>query len=329
MQTCLEQRLEEHPERLKCINHYIFTDSDIAVVGNLGHIFKKYHDFHLALTFRNNKDQPLNSGFIVVRGTSDGILRGKAFLKEVLEIYNTKYTKASRMLGDQLALAWVVKSHLTFATKKFSRSEAFSGRSFQRFEEAVNVGILELIQLILKLIRHAMPHLKKWKNQTFLEQRLEEHPERLKCINHYIFTDSDIAVVGNLGHIFKKYHDFHLALTFRNNKDQPLNSGFIAVKGTSDGILRAKAFLKEVLEIYSTKYTKASRMLGDQLALAWVVKSHLTFATKKFSRPEAFSGRSFQRFEEAVNVGILELIQLNLKLIRHAMPHLRKWKNQV
>ncbi|KAJ0988006.1 hypothetical protein J5N97_006362 [Dioscorea zingiberensis] len=74
--------------------------------------------------------------------------------------------------------------------------------------------------------------------QTFLEQRLEEHPERLKCINHYIFTDSDIAVVGNLGHIFKKYHDFHLALTFRNNKDQPLNSGFIAVKGTSDGILR-------------------------------------------------------------------------------------------
>ncbi|KAJ0964530.1 hypothetical protein J5N97_025668 [Dioscorea zingiberensis] len=127
MQTFLEQRLEEHPERLRCINHYIFTDSDIAMVGNLGHIFKKYHDFHLALTFRNNKDQPLNSGFIAVRGTSDGILRGKAFLKEVLEIYNTKYTKASRMLRDQLALAWVVKSHLTFATKKFSRSEAFSG----------------------------------------------------------------------------------------------------------------------------------------------------------------------------------------------------------
>ncbi|KAJ0964534.1 hypothetical protein J5N97_025672 [Dioscorea zingiberensis] len=125
---------------------------------------------------------------------------------------------------------------------------------------------------------------------TFLEQRLKEHPERLKCINHYIFTDSDIALVGNLGQIFEKYHDFHLALTFRNNKDQPLNSGFIAVRGTSDGILRAKAFLQEVLEVYSTKYMKASRMLGDQLALAWVVKSHLTFATKKFSRPEAFSG---------------------------------------
>ncbi|XP_039142854.1 uncharacterized protein LOC120280174 isoform X1 [Dioscorea cayenensis subsp. rotundata] len=125
---------------------------------------------------------------------------------------------------------------------------------------------------------------------TFLEQKLEEHPERLKCVNHYIFTDSDIAVVDNLAHIFQEYPNFHLALTFRNNKDQPLNSGFIAIRGTVEGILRAKTFLQEVLEVYSTKYMKASRMLGDQLALAWVVKSHLSFAFKKFSRHEAFPG---------------------------------------
>ncbi|XP_039142857.1 uncharacterized protein LOC120280174 isoform X3 [Dioscorea cayenensis subsp. rotundata] len=98
---------------------------------------------------------------------------------------------------------------------------------------------------------------------TFLEQKLEEHPERLKCVNHYIFTDSDIAVVDNLAHIFQEYPNFHLALTFRNNKDQPLNSGFIAIRGTVEGILRAKTFLQEVLEVYSTKYMKASRMLGD------------------------------------------------------------------
>lgn len=33
---------------------------------------------------------------------------------------------------------------------------------------------------------------------------------------------------------------------------------------------------------------KASRMLGDQLALYWVIKSHPSFDVKRFSRPEAF-----------------------------------------
>jgi hypothetical protein len=31
------------------------------------------------------------------------------------------------MLGDQLALAWVVKSHLPLALGKFSKHEAFTG----------------------------------------------------------------------------------------------------------------------------------------------------------------------------------------------------------
>ncbi|XP_010276794.1 PREDICTED: uncharacterized protein LOC104611443 [Nelumbo nucifera] len=122
----------------------------------------------------------------------------------------------------------------------------------------------------------------------FLQRRLEEYSQRQDHVNHYIFTDSDVAVVGNLGQIFHNHPDFHLALTFRNNKDQPLNSGFIAVKGTPDGILRAKAFLQVVLETYSTKYMEASRMLGDQLALAWVVKSHPSFDVRRFSRPQAF-----------------------------------------
>lgn len=73
--------------------------------------------------------------------------------------------------------------------------------------------------------------------QAFLEQRLEEL-ETVEDINHLIFTDSDIAVVTDLGHIFEMYPHCHLALTFRNNKGQPLNSGFVAVRGTRDGIFK-------------------------------------------------------------------------------------------
>lgn len=123
---------------------------------------------------------------------------------------------------------------------------------------------------------------------AFLTSRLDDLSKRQDQIHHYIFTDSDIAVVDDLRYLFNSYPKFHLAVTFRNNKDQPLNSGFIAVRGTPDGIRRAKLFLQDVLEIYSSKYMKASRMLGDQLALAWVVKSHRSFDAKRFTRPQAF-----------------------------------------
>lgn len=123
---------------------------------------------------------------------------------------------------------------------------------------------------------------------SFLETRLAELSHQPEHTTHYIFTDSDIAVVDDLGHIFDAYQNFHLALTFRNNKDQPLNSGFIAVRGTAEGISRAKVFLEEVLKVYSTKYMKASRMLGDQLALAWVVKSLSSFDARRFTKPQPF-----------------------------------------
>lgn len=122
---------------------------------------------------------------------------------------------------------------------------------------------------------------------AFLESRMEELPQNQKH-THYIFTDSDITVVDDLGHIFSEYPNFHLALTFRNNKAQPLNSGFIAVRGTAEGILRAKIFLQKVLKVYQTRYMRASRMLGDQLALAWVVTSHPSFDAKKFTKAKAF-----------------------------------------
>ncbi|KAK3036043.1 hypothetical protein RJ639_030744, partial [Escallonia herrerae] len=140
---------------------------------------------------------------------------------------------------------------------------------------------------------------------AFLQSRLEDHSQWQGKNNHYVFTDSDVAVVDDLGQVFNNYQNFHVALTFRNNKDQPLNSGFIAVRGTPDGLLRcvddsplymimmklgcrAKVLLQEVLKIYSSKYMKASRMLGDQLALAWVIKSHPSFDTKRFTRRQPF-----------------------------------------
>lgn len=51
---------------------------------------------------------------------------------------------------------------------------------------------------------------------------------------------------------------------------------------------RAKIFLQEVLKVYRSKYMNASRMLGDQLALAWVVKSHCAFDLRRFTKAQAF-----------------------------------------
>ncbi|KAK9140862.1 hypothetical protein Scep_010543 [Stephania cephalantha] len=124
--------------------------------------------------------------------------------------------------------------------------------------------------------------------KVFLEKKLEEGSWKQGDVRNYIFTDSDMAVIDDLRQIFYQYPTFHIALTFRNNKDQPLNSGFIAVKGTREGILKAKFFLQQVLEIYISKYAKASKMLGDQLALAWVVKSSPSFDSRRFTRRQAF-----------------------------------------
>ncbi|KAL6499376.1 hypothetical protein OROHE_026039 [Orobanche hederae] len=77
------------------------------------------------IQFGNNKQQPLNSGFIALRGTAEGIKRGKAFLQQVLEVYSSKFMRASRILGDQLALAWVIRSSPNFDIRRFSGREAF------------------------------------------------------------------------------------------------------------------------------------------------------------------------------------------------------------
>ncbi|QCD87379.1 Nucleotide-diphospho-sugar transferase [Vigna unguiculata] len=406
--TFLETRLQQLSQKPRDVIHYIFTDSDIAVVDDLGQVFRDHPNFHLALTFRNNKAQPLNSGFIAVKGTQEAMLRAKLFLQEVLKVYSTKYRNASRMLGDQLALALVVMSKPHFDARRFSKGLSFSEdigatsvlflpcslynwtppegagqfhgmpldvkvmKIYNRRTKALNrthssesrsgvdgsitfvtvftiyntslndvddrsntvVGnasynnvdrSMALLNVFINFIQVAMPQskviiltdpmsdLSVQRNRvslypiqgeysrdklmlqrirsyiTFLETRLQQLSQKPRDVIHYIFTDSDIAVVDDLGQVFRDHPNFHLALTFRNNKAQPLNSGFIAVKGTQEAMLRAKLFLQEVLKVYSTKYRNASRMLGDQLALALVVMSKPHFDARRFSKGLSFS----------------------------------------
>lgn len=99
--------------------------------------------------------------------------------------------------------------------------------------------------------------------QTFLEKRLEMLKQKEKQVTHFIFTDSDIAVIRDLGEIFSDYPNFDLALTFRNNKDQPLNSGFIAVRGTANGIQRSITF-----PLFSTLQLHTSLMMSRKLPVS-------------------------------------------------------------
>jgi hypothetical protein len=57
------------------ITHVIFSDFDMIVVDDLGCVFKDYPFFDVALTFRNNRRQPINSGVIMIRGTLESLTR--------------------------------------------------------------------------------------------------------------------------------------------------------------------------------------------------------------------------------------------------------------
>ncbi|KAK8935591.1 hypothetical protein KSP39_PZI013658 [Platanthera zijinensis] len=196
---------------------------------------------------------------------------------------NTSYNKVERSIA-------ILKTFINFIQVSMPRSTIFllTDPATVLPIDRKNVTLFPILgdysrgQLMLQRIRFYI---------NFLESRLQLKYEMQNSVNHYIFSDSDVAIIDDLGHLFQNYPDFHLALTFRNNKDQPLNSGFIAVRGTHDGIQKTKIFLEEVLEVYSSKYIKASRMLGDQFALAWVVRSHLPFAAEHFQKPETFSGQ--------------------------------------
>eukprot|EP00249_Psilotum_nudum_P013112 c24156_g1_i4 orf=321-1382(-) len=109
-------------------NHVIFLDSDIMIVGDLGCIFKENHNFDIALTFRNNKGQPVNSGVILVRGNPTSISRARSFLENVVKVYKAKFKRAAGMLGDQLSLAWIVQNCSGINQEKIKRQESFQAK---------------------------------------------------------------------------------------------------------------------------------------------------------------------------------------------------------
>lgn len=109
-----------------------------------------------------------------------------------------------------------------------------------------------------------------------------------EAIEHIIFMDADIIVVDDLQCLFKTYTDFDIALTFRNNKDQPINSGVMMVRGEAESVSRARGFLMDVVKLYKAEFAKAARMLGDQLSLAAIVQKHSDKIGLRFRKPTIF-----------------------------------------
>ncbi|XP_002968395.2 uncharacterized protein LOC9631181 [Selaginella moellendorffii] len=110
------------------LQHFIFADSDMIVVGDLGCVFLEFPSFDVALTFRNNKEQPINSGMIFVRGSKDGLAKGKLLLQSVVDSYRRDFFRASRMMGDQLAFAWVVRHFADPLEDSFKQGKVFKSQ---------------------------------------------------------------------------------------------------------------------------------------------------------------------------------------------------------
>ncbi|KAL6226006.1 hypothetical protein ACLB2K_004854 [Fragaria x ananassa] len=246
-------RLHCHPQGIKALNKTHFSTASTSLVDNIHFVtvFTLYNATH--------PDDRLSN---------------------LVTVGNTSYSKLQRSMA-------ILNIFVNFIQAAMPRSNVIiltdpaSDLSIHKNGVTIHPiqGEYSRDKLMLQRIRSYI---------AFLETRTDKISQNQGHIQHYIFTDSDIAVVDDIGHIFHDYPNFHLALTFRNNKEQPLNSGFIAVRGTPDGIVRANTFLQEVLKVYRSRYMKASRMLGDQLALAWVVKSHPSFDPKKFTKAQAF-----------------------------------------
>lgn len=121
--------------------------------------------------------------------------------------------------------------------------------------------------------------------------------EHKGSIEHIVFMDADIIVVDDLQCLFETYQDFDIALTFRNNKYQPINSGVILIRGSIESLSRARGFLLDVVKVYKDNFAKAARMLGDQLSLAAIVQEHSEETLLRFKKPSIFqswiSGRRF------------------------------------
>ncbi|XWS45920.1 hypothetical protein CRYUN_Cryun14cG0020700 [Craigia yunnanensis] len=101
-------RLEKLSQEQDCITHFIFTDSDIAVTDDLGQIFEKYQNFHLALTFWTTKIS-LEFWIYCCVGAEGG--RGGIELR-------ISPSNEGSCLGNKV-------SYPSFDAKRFSKAQAF------------------------------------------------------------------------------------------------------------------------------------------------------------------------------------------------------------
>lgn len=75
LQDLLESMVTSFNTSNKTIMHVVFTDFDMIVVDDIGCVFEDHPAFDIALTYRINFKQPINSGVIMVRGTLRSLSR--------------------------------------------------------------------------------------------------------------------------------------------------------------------------------------------------------------------------------------------------------------
>ena len=78
----------------------ILLDSDILINGSLVPLCAQ--EFDVALTWRANRDMPINGGFLVLNNLRPEV--SKNFFKRYVSLYREKYAEKADWFGDQLAL---------------------------------------------------------------------------------------------------------------------------------------------------------------------------------------------------------------------------------
>jgi hypothetical protein len=78
----------------------VILDSDILINAPLEPVFNL--DFDVALTWRANKDQPINGGLFILNNIRPNVSR--QFFRKFCAIFRERYSDQARWYGDQLAL---------------------------------------------------------------------------------------------------------------------------------------------------------------------------------------------------------------------------------
>jgi hypothetical protein len=100
-------------------SHVIFLDSDIVLQADLTPIFDQ--DFDLALTYRLQEQWPINAGVQLFHMAH--LDRGRAFIRDCLRLYRSKYQSDGFWGGDQDVLREMVKGADVSRTDNFIFNE--------------------------------------------------------------------------------------------------------------------------------------------------------------------------------------------------------------